>query len=57
MSITTEECGVCGGSGQYDHECDENGGNMTLLMHHFAYVHWDCFDEAMRLRDEFDKSQ
>ena len=53
MSITKECCGVCNKFGNYDHDNDENG-EMTLLSHIFDYVHWDCFDKAMELRDKYD---
>ncbi len=51
---TYEGCGVCEGTGVYDHECDEDGRNMTLMAE-LDYVHWSCYNEAVRLQDEYDK--
>lgn len=49
MSKTKEVCGVCNKHGTYDHENDENE-DMTLLSHYFDYIHWNCFDKAMKIR-------
>lgn len=50
MSISREECGVCGGSGKYDHENDmSNESNMTFMAE-LDYVHWDCYDEGVSLQ-------
>lgn len=50
MSLTRETCGVCDKIGLYDHENDEDG-DMTLLCCDFDYIHWGCFDKAMRMRE------
>ena len=50
MSKTIEKCGVCNKKGAYDHENDENG-DMTLLLDFFDYVHWDCYDRAIKTRE------
>ena len=49
--VTEEECIHCERSGRYDHEDDESGlGDMTLCTG--GYLHWGCFDEYMKQRDE-----
>jgi len=54
MGRTREICGVCEKWGTYDHDEEENG-DMTLLCHYFDYIHWDCFDEAMKIRESQDR--
>jgi len=50
---SVQVCGVCGQDGIYNHEDDEpmQELDMTLLSHHFDYIHWKCYDKAMEIRE------
>ena len=51
-NTSIKECWVCEGSGTMNHDNDEDGQMICMAE---GYVHWSCYDEAIRLRDEQDK--
>jgi len=48
-NTSIKECWVCEGSGTMNHDNDEDG-QMTCMAE--GYVHWDCYDEAVKLQEE-----